>query len=299
MPGNTDRTERVQRAAQKRSLLFVPANRERFIAGAFTRGADAVVLDLEDSIPTGAKSEARQAVTRLRSTSAGTDLLIRVNRDFPVLLKDLDASVVPWVSGLVVPKVEDPAGVHVLDALVMERELAVGLQPGSLDFHLLIESATGIENCEAIARSCPRVVSLALGTEDLANEFELDPHAPGFDLRWAHGRLLLAARASAITPYGLLRSLADFADDALTETHVREAREFGFRGAYCVHPRQVPLFNAGFAPSHDELARAHQVVQEYERACAHGYASTMVDGCMIDEPVAARARSVLARADIH
>jgi citrate lyase subunit beta/citryl-CoA lyase len=108
----------------------------------------------------------------------------------------------------------------------------------------------------------------------------------------------MAARAAGIAPYGLMNSLSNFADlDALADD-VHRSRAFGFVGAFCIHPSQVPVLNAGFAPSEDEVARASQIVAALEAAERQGAASAALDGRMIDVPVADRARRVLRRADL-
>ena len=108
----------------------------------------------------------------------------------------------------------------------------------------------------------------------------------------------MASRAAGIAPYGLMNSLSNFTDLNTLADDVRRSRAFGFVGAFCIHPIQVPVLNSGFAPSEDEVYRARQVVAALDEAKRNGAASAALDGRMIDVPVADRARRILRRADL-
>jgi citrate lyase subunit beta/citryl-CoA lyase len=281
-----------------RSQLFVPANRPSFIAAAARHRADAVILDLEDSVPAAERVPARRALAgAVRDLSTGRHVSVRVNKPFGVLNADLDAAIAarPWA--LVLPKVESAAEVRVIDALVTEREIQHDVAVGSVALQVLIETCAGLAAVMEIARSSPRIVSMTVGVEDLANELEVDPGGPGFDVSWAHGRVLMAARAAQLAPYGLMNSLSNFTDLGGLADDIRRSRAFGFVGAFCIHPSQIPLLNDGFAPSSDEIARARRVVAALGAAERSGVSSAAVDGRMIDVPVAERARRLLRRAD--
>lgn len=284
-------------ALARRSQLFVPANRPNFLASAGRHGADGVILDLEDSVPAHERVRARNALAdAVPALSQGRYVSVRVNKSFEVLVDDLDAAVASRPAALVLPKVESCVEVTVVDALVAERELRHGIARGSIEFQVLVENCLGVANVMEIAGSSPRIVSLTLGVEDLAKELEVEPGAPGFDMAWAHGRVLMAARAAGIAPYGLMNSLSNFADlDTLT-SDVRRSRAFGFVGAFCIHPSQVAVLNAGFTPSDAEVSKARKVIAALDEAQLNGAASAALDGRMIDVPVADRARRVLRRA---
>jgi len=280
-------------------MLFVPANRPKFVHSAHERGADAIILDLEDSVPAAEKTAARNALKEAVPAVGrnGADVFIRVNKPFETAIYDLDAAVEGKPSGLVFPKVESGEEVKILNALVAEREIWGGIEQGSLEFMLLIESSVGLEQITEIASSCSRTTLLSLGMEDLSKELEIDLTRPGTDLTWAHARVILAARAHGLIPFGLVGSLANFADtDALSEV-VAASRQFGYVGASCIHPAQVPILNQGFAPSTEEVAKAKAVVAAYEEAEKNGTASVALDGRMIDVPVVERAKQLLRRAE--
>lgn len=288
-----------EKALARRSQLFVPANKPRFMATALQRGADAIILDLEDSVPVDELDTARRALAEVIPSIAGAlDLFVRVNKPFRQLIEDLDAAVPAHPTGLVLPKVDSADEIRVMDALVLERELRHGIAPGSIEFQVLVETCQGLANVSNIAVASPRIVSLSLGVEDLAKELEIDPEAPAFDVSWAHGRVLMAAVAAGLAPYGLMRSLANFSDLEALADDVHRARQFGFVGAACIHPRQVAVLNEGFAPSDEEVIHAREVVTALEEAQRQGTAAISLHGRMIDVPVAERARRVLRRADL-
>jgi citrate lyase subunit beta/citryl-CoA lyase len=279
--------------------LFVPANRPRFVAAAARHGADAIILDLEDSVPPDERKAARDALAdAVRALSPSHDVSIRVNKPFEVLIDDLDAAVAARPAALVLPKVESVVEVAIIDALVGEREIRHGIVRGSIELQVLVETCAGLAKVTEIAAASPRIVSLTLGVEDLASELEIEPGGPGFDLSWAHGAVLMAARAAGIAPYGLMDSLSNFTDLDTLAADVRRSRAFGFVGAFCIHPRQVAVLNAGFAPSEEEVSRARQIVSALDEAVRNGTASAALEGRMIDVPVADRARRVLRRAKL-
>ena len=282
---------------ERRSMLFVPANRPKFVNTAHQRGADAIILDLEDSVPPAEKSTARMALRDAvpGAGCGGADVFVRLNKQFELLIEDADAAVLSKPVGLVFPKVESADEVRIIDALTAEREIRCGLPRGVLEFMLLIESPIGLERVSEIAAASPRKTMLSLGMEDLAKDLEIDLTRPGYDLSWAHGRIVLAARAHGHMPYGLVESVANIADlDSLVRI-VAASRQFGYVGAGCVHPSQVPILNEGFSPSADEIEKAREIVEAYERAEREGTAAVVVHGRMVDIPIVERARQKLRR----
>lgn len=288
----------AEKALTRRSHLFVPANRPRLVSGAGRHHADAIILDLEDSVPPGERVTAREALAdAVAGLSGDRYVSVRVNKPFDVVLDDLDAAVAAGPAAVVIPKVETAVEVNVLDALIGEREIRQGMARGAIELQVLVETSLGLANIMEIASASPRIVSLTLGVEDLAKELEVEPGRAGFDLSWAHGRVVMAARAAGIAPYGLMSSLSNYTDLEALAVDVRRSRAFGFVGAFCIHPSQVPVLNAGFSPSADEVAQARRIVAALDEAERAGAASTSIDGRMIDVPVAERARRVLRRAE--
>jgi len=278
-----------------RSLLFVPANNGRFIEKAHARGADGIILDLEDSVPAAERPQARRTLMASAALAArgGADILVRINADGHQSAADLDAAVHPGVRAVLVPKVEDPEALCALSGEVARLESERGMPAGGVGFVVLVESATGLLRAEALARAEPRTLALELGGEDFALSTGMVPDAE--TLAVPKQMILYAARAAGLIPLGILGSIADYADlDAYRITAERSLR-FGFEGAACIHPSGVPILNAVFTPTDAQAAHAQRLVDAYAEAQRAGSGALSVDGKMIDVPVVERARKLLAR----
>jgi citrate lyase subunit beta/citryl-CoA lyase len=280
-----------------RSLLFVPVNAERFLARAHERGADGIILDLEDSISPGEKENARKllpaAVERLKRNGR-SDVLVRINQPLELAVRDLEAAVLPGVASILVPKVEGVSHLRLLDELVSRLEEARGLPVGSIRFNGLIETPGAVARAPEIARATPRLVALSLGAEDYATAIGGKPTEEV--LLMPKQLVVQAAYSAGLMAMGTIGTLADFSDlDAYTRM-VRRSRDFGFVGASCIHPAQVPVLNAGFSPTPEEIAEAERIVAADREAAAQGRGSFQLDGKMIDIPIVRRAEAVLARA---
>lgn len=285
-----------QAALARRSQLFVPANAKQFVESALQTEADAFILDLEDSVPPSELGEARghlnETINEL--ATSGQPVFVRVNSKFELLTSDLDAAVNHSLRGIVVPKVQNARDMHIVEALLRDRELRMGLEPGSLEVQILVESCVGLLNLPEIAAASERAISMTIGLEDLASDLEVE-QAEASSLSWAHGQMLFTARAAGIAPYGLLGSLTNFTDMETFADNVRASRSFGYVGAFCIHPRQVPIVNAGFSPSASEVMEAREIIERLEAAERNGVGATAIRGQMIDAPVVARARHILRR----
>ncbi len=282
-----------------RSLLFVPVNVERFVASAARRGADAIQLDLEDSVALSEKESARAKVAAAARTVAdgGADVVVRINRPLSLAVRDIEASVVPHVVALTIPKVAGPEHVRLLSELVGELEHARGIAPGTIRFILLLETAAAFVNVDAIATADSRIVAMTLGSEDFATDLGI---APTEDALLAYNtRVVVACRAAKIAPLGVLGSIADFSDLDAYRSMVRRSAQSGFTGARCIHPSQVAILNETFAPTESEVREARRIVEAYDEALRRGVGAIQIEGRMIDVPVADRARAVLSRAEAN
>lgn len=279
-----------------RSVLFVPALAAGLIGRAQSRGADALQLDLEDAIPGDQKVRAREAVpAALAHLAAGpADVLVRVNRPWRDAVRDLECCVCPGLTAVTLPKTAGPSDLavvaEVLDGLEAEREMA----PGSVGIVAQVEDAAGLLAMERAGRFTPRLVAVTLGPEDFALDLGVEPTAANLvePLR----RCVLVARAAGVVPLGFARTIGDYADlDALGQS-VADAYAMGLRGAFCIHPKQVAVLNAGFCPPARLVEQARAVVGCFEDARAAGLGVASLGGQMIDKPVYDRARLVLSRA---
>jgi len=279
-----------------RSLLFVPANVRAYVEKAHTRGADGIILDLEDSVPLAEKANARGMVAeaaRLVSRN-GADVLVRVNEPLELCVRDLETVVSPEICALLLPKIDSASHVRLLAALVDRIEAEKGMPIGHTKFSVLVETASAFARVEEIAMAHPRIVAVGLGSED----FALDTGGlPDPDvLLYPKQRVAIAARAAGVLPMGIIGTVADFNDEEGYRQVVRNSRRFGFAGASCIHPKVVSMLNDGFGPTAEEVAAAKRVVEGFETAKAQGRASITVDGKMIDYPIVDRAERLLALA---
>lgn len=287
-----------EEAMRRRTQLFVPANKPALMIKAATSGADAVILDLEDSVPVDQRAVARAgigaAVATLFEANPHLHVLVRVNSDTS-LSADIDGAVAAGVGGLLIPKVESVEQVQQVTAFLQQSELRHDVQGGTTQLQLLIESPRGILEMAHFV-GAERVVAIMLGIEDLAAELEIDPRSPDFDVRWAHGALICAARAHGLAPYGLMGSLANFSDLPSLTRDAEQARAFGYLGALCIHPKQVEILNRAFAPSQEEVNEARAVLEALAEGQRNGTSAVRYNGRMIDTPTAQRARRLLLRA---
>lgn len=277
-----------------RSLLFVPVNVERFVDKAHERGADAIQLDLEDSVPTSEKDRARQLVPEAAAKVArgGADVVVRINRPWRMALRDLEASVCPQVHAIALPKVMGPEHVRLVAEVLDELERERGMPVGATKLIAMIETAEAFFRAREIAAAHERLVGLNLGAEDFALSVGMLPEPDG--LYYPKIQTIIAARAAGILPLGFIGTVAEYRDlDAFRQT-IRRSRKLGFRGASCVHPAQVPVLNEEFAPSTEEVEHARGLVAAYDAALAEGRGSVEYGGRMIDVPIVERARDLLA-----
>jgi citrate lyase subunit beta/citryl-CoA lyase len=278
-----------------RSLLFVPVIREKFVANAHTRGADAIILDLEDSVPEAEKDRARSLVAAAAQEvgKAGAEVVVRINRPWHQAFRDIEASVGPRVAALMCPKVESAEHLGVIAELLDAAESRQGLAPGQTRLIALIESAEAYFRVREIAKATPRLVALSLGAEDFALSVGMEPI--GETLEMPKQTVIIAARAAGILPLGFMGTVADFKDLEAFRAVVRRSRRFGFAAATCVHPSQVPILNEEYGISPEQADRARRMIAAYDEAMARGLGAVTFEGKMIDVPVVEREKALLAR----
>ncbi|MCC8429916.1 CoA ester lyase [Reyranella aquatilis] len=278
-----------------RSLMFVPVLAERFIAKAHTRGADALILDLEDSIIPSKKAEARAAIAAAvpRVSQNGADVVVRINRPLELAVPDIEAAVMPGVSALMLPKVMGPEHVRLLAELVTERERQLGMEIGHTRFLVLIETVAALPNLFAIAAE-PRMAGMSVGGEDFATDMGATPSADSMYVFAMQG--LAACRAAGILPMGSMGQLAKIDDLDSYRAGLKRGRELGFTTASCIHPAHVPIINEEYGASDAEIDRARRLLAAFEVAKANGEGAVAFEGSMVDLPIVIRAERLLARA---
>ena len=278
-----------------RSMMFVPVNVDKFVDSAHTRGADAIILDLEDSILPKDKERARTLVAAAapKVARSGADVLVRVNRPWRLCLRDLEAVVSAQICALMLPKTESADHVRMVAEVLDELEAERGLPRGHTRLVTMIESAAAFFRAPEIAAAHARVVALTLGAEDFALSVGMVPEAEG--LFYPKQQIVIAARAAGVLPLGFIGTVADYKDLEAFRATARRSRRLGFMGASVIHPSQIAILNEEFRPSEDEVQRARKIVGAFESAAGGNQGAIEVDGKMVDIPVVERARAVLAR----
>ncbi|MDQ0323356.1 citrate lyase subunit beta/citryl-CoA lyase [Pararhizobium capsulatum DSM 1112] len=273
-----------------RSLLYVPASSERFIAKAHERGADAIILDLEDSVVPAEKQAARERLLDAVPMAGrnGAKVFVRINSEPGLQKADALAACQAGAFGLYIAKTQSPDQLHILASHVEPIERQIGRD--EISFVPLLEDAGAVLEARAIARF-RRVVGLATGGEDLAAGMGAEP-LPEV-LRLPKLMVHLAAKAEGKLSFGTLSTIADYSNLESVGAAAREAKAHGFDGASCIHPSAVSILNAAFSPSVERIAWARTVVEAAAAAEAGGRGAFVLDGTMVDAPIVARARRIL------
>jgi citrate lyase subunit beta/citryl-CoA lyase len=278
-----------------RSLMYVPVNVEKYVEKAHTRGADCIQLDLEDSVPASEKDSARKLVPAAakRVRRGGADVVVRINSPRDLAESDLEFSICEDVDAIAVTKAQSEDHIRRVDDFISEIETRRGLRLGHTRLIAMVETPAAFFQMPAIALASARLAAMNIGGEDFALETGMEPTEE--TLLMPKQQMVFAARAAGIMPLGFIASVAGFGDWDAFARMVRRSRQFGFMGAGCIHPGQVPIVNEQYSPSAEEVAYAKRIVDEnavHEKA---GRASWSLDGKMIDVPVVERARRLLAR----
>jgi citrate lyase subunit beta/citryl-CoA lyase len=284
-----------------RSFLFAPGNVPRRVEKALTLDADAVIVDLEDSVAAAEKAATRKSVADALSRPRRGRGYVRVNAaSTPYCYGDLVETLHKSVDGVVLPKVESAAELHAVDWLIANLERERGVEVGSIDLIPQIETAAGVQRIDRVfqarnLRSYPgawRVKRAAFGAADYGNELGLAPTLEEEELADARARVVLASRAAGLES-PLDSPWFHFKESEAFARALQRSRRGGFQGRLCVHPDQIAPVNAAYLPSEQEVARAERIVAAFKDAEARGQAAVQVDGQMVDYPVAFRARALL------
>lgn len=277
-----------------RSLLYVPASSERFIAKAHERGADAIVLDLEDSVAYGEKQAARAGLAQSVSMAgrSGAKVFVRINAEPDLQKADAEAACRAGAFGLFIAKARSPEQVCALAEQLATTERELGREP--LVFVALLEDAGAVLDARSIA-ACRRVLGLVAGGEDIATSMGAEP-LPEV-LRLPKLLVHFAAKAEGKLSFGTLTTVADYQQRDALEVAAREASRHGFDGATCIHPSAVPIMNAAFSPSEEKVAWARAVLDAAAGAAAEGRGAFLVGDRMVDAPIIERARRILQKID--
>jgi citrate lyase subunit beta / citryl-CoA lyase len=281
-----------------RSLLFVPGNKAAWMEKAPQYGADALILDLEDSVPHPDKATARTLVRQAIETlsARGQTLYVRVNAlETNMTGDDLNAIVGAGLCGLLPPKVEAAGDVSQLDTLLAYFEHREGLTPGSIELIPTLETAQGIRNAYEIALASPRVASIAGGAGkggDTNRSLGYRWTQDGTETLFIRSKVLLDARAAGIQ-YPLVASWFDVGDRDGLIADAQRNRQLGFSGMLLIHPSHVAPVNQIFTPSVEELAYYRGLLDAMEKAEQQGTAAVAYQGAMVDIAMVKTAKQML------
>jgi citrate lyase subunit beta/citryl-CoA lyase len=277
-----------------RTLLSVPGNRENMLEKSMHMNADAIVIDLEDSVPREEKARARAIVKEWlpKIMGNGSKVYVRINPlDGGLAQDDLEAVIIRGIDGISQPKPSTGQDIQKVAGIVTRLEKERGFPEGFIRMLPWIETSLGLINAYDIASSSPRINGVIFGANDLVLETGMIRSEEGYELLYPRTKIVIAARAAGVsaidTPYN------NFKDEPGLIRETNLARKLGFSGKFVIHPSQIDIVNRIFRPTEEEVAYAKQVITAFEEARAKGFASASLDGKMIDIPIAQRALKIL------
>jgi citrate lyase subunit beta / citryl-CoA lyase len=287
-----------------RSVLFVPGHRGSWVEKGIASGADGLILDLEDAVPEALKDQAREevvtSIARVRATNSRISLWVRVNTfDSGIIGADLASVVVPGLDGVALPMIYGAEDVVRLDALITHFEAVNGVEPGSVQILVNLETAEAYANCEALAVASPRVATMfagIAGDADVSRAIGFQFTAGGIETLYLRSRVVLACRSSGLD-FPLSGIWQDLNDPEGARFQCEQNRQLGFRGQVCIHPSHVPIANEVFTPSAAEVEYYRGMIAAFEVAEAGGAAAVAYEGMHVDYAHIKTAREILAYAE--
>lgn len=284
----------------RRSMLFVPGNKPGMIRDAHIYGSDSIMFDLEDSVSVLEKDTARFLVyNALMTLNYGSkELVVRVNDlNSELGIQDLEAIVRAKPHVIRLPKTATPDDVIQCEREIERIEREAGIEVGSTGMMAAIESAEGVLNAYAIAKSSKRLIGIALGAEDYVTDMKTFRTGDeiGTELFFARSMIVNAARAAGIMALDTVYSNVDNEEGFRHEAEL--IKKMGFDGKSIINPRQVAPLHEIFAPSEKDLKKAYAIMEAYDEAMSKGSGVIALNGKMIDKPVVERARYTIERAN--
>lgn len=271
-----------------RTLLFAPCTRPELMAKAQDSQADALIFDLEDSVPVQTKGQARQNVSQAFANGLKKPAFLRINHpragDAQADLQTLAAHVVPQLAGVILPKAETASDIEWLASQLDQIEARLGLSHGSLKILPLVETCLGLRNTYDLARASDRVCGMSLASAE-QGDFMVDLGGrwtpSSMALAYPRSKMVVDARAAGLSWLvdGVFMNLADA--QAL-QTECELARELGFIGKMAIHPTQVDVMHRVFSPTAEEIQHARGLLEAFRAAEAQGIGAVRYNGMMVD-----------------
>jgi citrate lyase subunit beta / citryl-CoA lyase len=294
LPDRIRLPEAATRDRMRRSRLYVPGSEPKYFINAALHGADAIILDLEDSVHPSEKDAARLLV---RNALRAVDFLqcermVRINQ-LPLGLEDLEEIVPESPDLILIPKVEAASQVIAVSRKIAEVKENYGLTR-PIWLMPILESAVGIESAFAVATASEDVVALTIGLEDYTADIGVVKTSSGAESLYARQRIVNAAHAAGVQAIDSV--YGDVGDMEGLRTWGINSRAMGFEGMGCVHPTQIAAIHEAFAPTEAEIERARRIVMAFNEAQNKGLGVVSLGSKMIDPPVVERALKLMARA---
>jgi citrate lyase subunit beta/citryl-CoA lyase len=278
-------------------MMFVPGHNQRLLKSASKSEADALILDIEDSVrPEENKALARKTILdKIQSgTFDGYSVFARINdRESGHLLEDVTTLTISGIDGFVYPKAMTGQDIYFFSKLLETIEYQKGLPLGTFNIVPLIETASAVLHAEEICRASERVIAIAYGCEDFITDLEGIHDREGSSLFVPRAMIAMAARAAGVIPIDTVH--IDVHDLDHLEKNLQTARKLGFEGMLVLHPNEIPLVHKYFSPSEGEVERASKMLQLAKEAEAQGKGVAVLDGEFIGPPMVAAAKKTLAR----
>lgn len=278
-----------------RTMTFVPGYMTKFLDKAIEFKSDALILDLEDSVPLKDKQKARENISNyLKDKKYSQQIFIRVNPiDSGMLFDDLDAVLHHATDGIMFTKVIDEKDIIYFDKLLSQLENDKGFPHGKFKICPLIETGSAMIKSYDIATASDRVNALVLGGEDYLTDLDGLHKEHGISLLVPRSLVVMAARTAKIdaidTPFLDIKNTEGF------EKEVKLARELGFSGTLIIHPTQIEIANRNFTPSDEEIDEAKKIIEAIELSKQRGLGVALLDGKLIGPPMEKRAQNIIAK----
>lgn len=279
-----------------RSRLIMPANNPKFISKAKLRNADAIVLDLEDSVPLEEKVSARKnIVENIKEVgSTGSKVYVRVNNLEEYLMDEIEEVTCKELHGIYLPGVQDKQVIKNVDEKLNLIEKNNQFENGTFKLSIAVEDAKGFLNIDSILSESNRIDTVTLGSEDFSNDTGIKmTESTKSAYISLFTNIILYARKYGVKPLGLIGSITNYKDIDGMREKAKVSYEHGFEGASCVHPTMVEILNEEFSPEEEDINEAKNIVAEFESALGLGKAATTYNNKMIDYPHYYQAKKLL------
>lgn len=279
-----------------RTMLSIPSNSPKMLLNCNVMGADIILFDLEDGVAPQQKIFARELLrSYLSSGLVACQSMVRVNDvTTPYFLDDIKTVIPLPISGIMLPKMEQPEDILYADEQIRNIEAEHGLPLGSRVIIGTAETALGVENALMCLQSCPRLIGCSFGSEDFTASIGVARTASNEELDYARKHLVIAAKAAGKLAIDTVYT--DVTNDDGLRAVTAQGKALGYDGKFVISPRQIPIVHSVYTPNQSEIAYAKRIVEKMEEASHFSRGVAVLDGKMLDKPVLQRAERLLEMA---